>query len=334
MGSFPGSGSTSKHGTRTVTDGISFSDIRDEASRLLYASLANSTLESYSLGLQRFDSFRLQYSLIKNWPPNVEHIVQFIAMLSLSGLSHATARLYVAGIGFHCKVQGHEDVTKHFLVAKVLEGLKRSNACLHDRRLPVTVSMLVKVVSKLPAICSSSYESKLFAAAYCLAFFGFFRVGELAVSRQSYIHRVISINDITLDRSEKILEIKVKYSKTDQVGRGEFLHLLSQGGSICPVSNVKAYLEIRPKALGPFLIHFDGKPLTRYQFSAVLKKSLVVLGMNFTLFKSHSFRIGAATAAAELGLSEDAIKLAGRWKSSAYKSYVRSTVNVLPKLVQ
>lgn len=125
-------------------------------------------------------------------------MVQFIAMLSLEGLSYSTAKLYIAGIGYYCKIKGNNDVTKHFIVSKILEGLKRSSnspGSSSDSRLPVTVSLLTKVVAILPAICTNLFESKLFKAAYCLAFFGVFRVGELTTTRACYVHRIISIGD-------------------------------------------------------------------------------------------------------------------------------------------
>ena len=40
-------------------------------------------------------------------------------------------------------------------------------------------------------------------------------------------------------------------------------------------------------------------------------------------YKGHSFRIGAASPAAECGYSETQIRLLGRWKSDAFKKYIR-----------
>ena len=40
-------------------------------------------------------------------------------------------------------------------------------------------------------------------------------------------------------------------------------------------------------------------------------------------YRTHSFRIGAATAAFEEGCLEVIIMEAGRWKSKSYKSYIR-----------
>jgi len=45
-------------------------------------------------------------------------------------------------------------------------------------------------------------------------------------------------------------------------------------------------------------------------------------GLPFGRYKSHSFRIGAASLAAEQGLSDAQIWLMGRWKSNAFKQYI------------
>jgi hypothetical protein len=38
---------------------------------------------------------------------------------------------------------------------------------------------------------------------------------------------------------------------------------------------------------------------------------------------NNSFRIGAATHAAQMGKSDDEIMTMGRWKSDSYKRYIR-----------
>lgn len=96
----------------------------------------------------------------------------------------------------------------------------------------------------------------------------------------------------------------LRHFKTDQFNKGVTIVLNSHAGITCPVRCMIDYMRIHPILSGPLYCHFGGKPITRYQFSAVMGKALAVLGFNNKLYTSHSFRIGAATAAAEKGLSD------------------------------
>ena len=93
---------------------------------------------------------------------------------------------------------------------------------------------------------------------------------------------------------------------------------------IKPVDIMLDYLRVRPSVQGNLFCHFGGQALTRVQFAAVLGKALKAIGVDSTRYKSHSFRIGAATNAAMLGISDEDICKAGRWKSKCYKSYIRT----------
>ena len=46
-------------------------------------------------------------------------------------------------------------------------------------------------------------------------------------------------------------------------------------------------------------------------------------------YAGHSFRIGAATTAALVGLPVHMIKTLGRWKSEAYQLYIRTPPHTL-----
>lgn len=47
-------------------------------------------------------------------------------------------------------------------------------------------------------------------------------------------------------------------------------------------------------------------------------------GLDTSRYKGHSFRIGAACYAADKGFSDAQIRALGRWKSDAFKVYIRS----------
>lgn len=72
-----------------------------------------------------------------------------------------------------------------------------------------------------------------------------------------------------------------------------------------------------------YFLHQNGLPLTIFQFQAVLRRALCKLNLGGAKLSSHSFRIGAAMEAARMGLEANNIKKLGRWKSDAFKLYVR-----------
>ena len=93
----------------------------------------------------------------------------------------------------------------------------------------------------------------------------------------------------------------------------------------CPVHSMLRYTNIRGSQPGPLFCHADGRPISVCEFNTVLKQCLNFCGLDTSHSKSHSFRIGAACHAAENGFSEAHIRALGRWKSDAFKLYIRSS---------
>ena len=57
-------------------------------------------------------------------------------------------------------------------------------------------------------------------------------------------------------------------------------------------------------------------------FTENLHRSLIWSGHTPKTYKVHSFRIGAATTASMMGVSEEHIQRMGRWRSQAFKKYI------------
>ena len=210
-------------------------------------------------------------------------------------------------------------------ISKMLEGYRRSKFT-KDTRLPITYEILVEICVQLQSICKSEYEVTLFKAAYTLAFFGLFIVGELVSSSAATINDIpLYLSDIHgLEQNSKF-RVSLRQSKTNQSGAPVIVHIVATNTASCPVKAMKAYLRVRPPQVIPnyLFCHNDGSPLTRYQFGAVLSKVIRSLKLNDALYKTHSFRIGAATWLAKQGVKYDQIKQMGRWTSDAFKRYIR-----------
>ena len=162
-------------------------------------------------------------------------------------------------------------------------------------------------------MCSSNFEASLFAAAFSVAFFGSSRIGELVSSSGAGLEHIISIADVRFLNDNTLVELGLRSSKTDANAEGAVLALQAVDTLFCPVKLLRRYIAIRPSVVGPFVCHFGGQPLTRFQFNSVLSKACCALEMDCSKYRSHSFRIGAISLASSKGLSDDEIRTYGRW---------------------
>jgi len=166
-------------------------------------------------------------------------------------------------------------------------------------------------------------------ASFCVGFFGFMRSGEFSVTGNTDRDSIIplAVSDVSVDSRDdpRIITIHLRRSKTDQYARGEYLYLGRTYDSLCPVSAILAYLAVRPPSPGPLFIFKDGAPLSQRKFISSLREALSQAGINPIGYSGHSLRIGAATTAATLGMSDSLIKSLGRWKSSVFTTYIRNT---------
>ncbi len=299
--------------------------LETELSSLLDAARAKNTTKTYEVGVQCLKNFRTSHGLPRTYPVPLPDLAMFIAFLSSQGYSPATAATYVAAIGYVHKLNGWPDPTEKFIIRRILDGFSRKKGREPDVRRPITLDMLKRIAAALPHVCTSSYEARLFHAMFTMAFFGFMRVSEITANSSSAVQDALEIGDTQFQDLNNALTlcITLRRSKTNQNGPPQLITIPAQVcSSICPVKANQSYLNIRPSGASPMFCHYDKSPVTRAQFNAVLHKALDFAGVQGK-FGSHSFRIGAATTAAMQGVPDEKIQELGRWRSKAYKSYIR-----------
>jgi len=163
-------------------------------------------------------------------------------------------------------------------------------------------------------------------AACCLALFGFVRVSEFTVpyhsNYDSEMH--LSLTDITLDSRDnpRLIAVSIKQSKTDPFRKGVTLYLGATNHPVWPVSGILPYLALRDNQPGPLFLTKEGQGLTRQTLSTSLDAVLTKLNLQQSRYNTHSFRIGAATSAAQADIPDRCIKILGHWKSNAYQQYI------------
>ena len=143
----------------------------------------------------------------------------------------------------------------------------------------------------------------------------------------------LSPGDIAIDShcNPSVLRIFLKTSKTDRELKG--VHIFGgKTGDLCTVAAVTAFLAIRGNSQGPMFK--DRKPLTKQRFISHIRKALWSPGIDPTKYAGHSFRMGAATTAAERGKQDSIIKILGRWKNDTYLRYIKIPMEHLAQVVQ
>ncbi len=118
--------------------------------------------------------------------------------------------------------------------------------------------------------------------------------------------------------------VKIKLTSHKHSNNNCTTFLISCNNQLCTA--LKQYLSKRGDQAGPFICHRNLKPFTRNELVNQLKSNLVSLGYNAAHYNSHCFRIGKATDMATAGASVSQISTLGRWKSGAFKKYIKPQI--------
>ena len=200
-------------------------------------------------------------------------------------------------------------------------------------RLPITPSIL-RLLHNSWSHQADDYDTVCIWAACCVAFFAFLRCGEFTCnSSNSYNDAVLSLEDVAIDSRDDptIVHLTLRHSKSDIFGVGVTINLGRTGDLLCPVSALLAYLARRPPTSGSLFLLESGQPLSKQRLISTVRNTLGLAGVDVGRFNGHSFRIGAAMAAAQAGLPDSTIQQLGRWRSAAFMRYLRPPVQSIAR---
>ena len=324
QGTLAGGGRISNSSTNEPTAGELVSHLRD----LLGSALATGSRNSYRRAWLIFSEFHGRFfgTTTPTLPLPYTKVALFISYLSAKQLAPSTITSYLSALSYVHKLMGRPDPTKSFLIQKLLTALSRQRAA--DVRLPITRPVLHELLRSLRQTNSSAFQRCLYSAMFLLAFYGFFRIGELAAKSAGRHCSLLQFKDLTFLMSDGT-PYMIKLTITDfkhNTSRKPFEILIEREAAMpfCPVQGLINYCQLRGVQPGPLFCHQNLEPITVYQFNTELSRCLTFCGLDTKRYKGHSFRIGAASHAADKGFSDAQIRTLGRWKSDAFKSYIRS----------
>ena len=286
------------------------------AQQLLSSSLSGQTRQAYKRSWQKYREYLASSKIAFQFPLSEIDVVNFIAYLFDLNYAPGTITSIISALAFVHKLLKVNDPSESFLVKKVLQGCRKSNASSKDGRLPITPYILDRILHASQTTIADGYNRVLFQAMCSLAFHALLRIGEMTDSQNN-----LSFDCIQLEQNFLILQFKTfKYSEgSTSTHRVNAKPLMFH----CPVRNMARYVAMRGYKTGPLFISTKGTAVSRNAFTKDLQNALNFVGLPTKRYTSHSFRIGAASFMASQGASDAQIKRAGRWSSNAFLAYIR-----------
>ena len=268
------------------------------------ASIAPSSQSVYKRAWQLFRQCALQLKIhlysYHTLPMAVPHLASFVAFLSLKGFAPSTLISYTSAIGYVHRLAAVPDTSSSFLVQKMLAGASKLSPSL-DSRLPITSTILARLIRAIPTTVSNSYNCHLLRAMLVIAFHGLMRIGELTSS----LNNPTALNLDQLQFFPDKIVLTIRQFKHNLMRQPLEIVMPRQADpDICPVHAKALYIKVRGYASGPLFCFPNNSPISRSFFTSNLKSLISFIGFSTFLFKSHSLRIGGASHYASLGYSD------------------------------
>lgn len=229
-------------------------------------------------------------------------------------LSVATIRRRLAAISTAHRQCGLHLDTRHPAIRDVMRGIQRQHGRAPRRARPATTAIVLALV----ATCDDCFIGRRDRALLLIGFAAALRRSELVG---------LDVTDIEFSPTGVLLHLR--RSKTDQMGQGEVVGVLSTGSPTCPVAALRTWLDTGGISEGRAFrsVTRDGSKrlsMTGEAVALVVQRRAAMAGFDPAGFSGHSLRAGLATSAAAAGLAEADIGRQTRHRSVAVlRSYVR-----------
>ena len=136
---------------------------------------------------------------------------------------------------------------------------------------------------------------------------------------------IVALNVSDVQIEEEGLRVKIRHSKTDQMGAGHEIGIArGETEEHCPVAAWSDWMQDHPGGDAAFASR-TGLRLDPGDVSRILIRRMKRAGLDTTDYSAHSLRAGCITAAAEAGFSLEAIQRQSRHKSlEVLLGYIRT----------
>jgi hypothetical protein len=302
--------------------------------------LAKKTWSSYKTGERMLMRCKKECGGRFELPLSTADLLVFIHwLITKRGLKAATVNCYLAGIRQMLVLRGLEvPALRNNQVQLILKGQQNidnvgARCSSNQGRLPMTVTLMKLLKEKIRRWDRCDQTKMLVWTVCTLAFHGAFRIHELLCRSETFFDPAFDLlgEDVTMTaapsegRVDTFITIKLKCPKEQRDGKAVLVDVFESGGPICPVRAFRKWAQLSDReARKPAFRAPCGTPLTGRRLNGYIKQLLEgSIDYGVGQVTTHSFRSGIASLLGTKGFSDEEVKQAGRWSSSAFLAYMK-----------
>ena len=308
-----------------VSDNQKLKRLSTKANARLKGAFRPSTAKAYSVMFRTFVSFCVYMSIAVE-SIDVNGLLAFLECLKYNKTSVNMLANHLAAIRANFNVLGlNADILEDKRLKYYIKSIKLNRPVCVSTKNVISLEILHKIVH----CCDTLYMGPIFKAVFLVAFFGFFRLSNLAPhSFSSFdVSRHLAAGDIFF--CKKFVKILVKWTKTlqthDQI---KIISLPKLGKSpLCPYRALKAVLAMYSPS--------ENQPLFQYKYAcgwkplidSKIRKTLSLINVKLQFpthfFTFHAFRRSGASLAFNANVPLQDIKVQGTWTSDCVWRYIQ-----------
>ncbi len=290
------------------------------------------TIANHQSHIRNFIAFCL-YFKVKFVSPTIPTVCCFIEFLATE-LTPASITNYISSLKWwHKLINKPANSLYSFEVSLMLRALRINMSHRPNRRLPISLQQLRKIVNKCKHLGRSG---PVYKCAILFAFFGFLRQSNLAPTSTQTFNKIRNVCQGDVISHPPGLVVILRWTKTNQTGDTVSLIPLPNLGtsSLCPVKAFHNIQHLVPASKNKPLFLLPPRPRTkkprvltisklRYTFNKLLK----AIGISTTRYSLHSLRRGGASVSYQSGVRTSQIQLHGTWQSQSFWRYIITDVH-------
>lgn len=285
-----------------------------QANEYMAHAKSSNTLKAYRKDWEDFCRF-CNANDLNSIPATAKTVVSY---LTVQADEHkiSTLERRIASISQAHQAAGFSTPTSDMQVRVLMQGIRRVKGTAQTAKSPVLTHDIKQMINTLPDNLLGLRDRALLL----VGFAGGFRRSEIVC---------LNVKDLNFTREGLI--INLRYSKTDQEGKGRKVGIpYGTNYNTCPVRSLQLWLEESGITSGPLFRSVnrygslqEGR-LSDKTVALIVKRSAEAAGLDASNYSGHSLRAGLATSAAMNGASERSImNQTGHKSLNMVRRYIR-----------